>query len=550
MHLEKRSEIWFTAAFLLLAPTLAHLLYSSFGFNPTDDGFILAGSRRILDGQVPHRDFISIRPAGSYLLHVPFVWLGGSYTFWLSRWFVWFELVMVAWLAVTTLQRLLRVEMSRILVVALSLLAAAFGVNQSPIMAWHSYDALFFSFLGFAAITRCRGNGRFVGYLLLGLAPLCRQNFLLAPLVALLLTGHWRQWRNWTAIIFPGALMVLTLLLLGALPRAWMQLASQTGLYEAGIEPFITDEPIRYGFLVGAGGALLLMLSRKWEGGGKRQTVLAIVGVLLLFLTPATAISYLAKGEFLWKSSIRLFGAALGSSLLLALWPHRRRSQFRITLLVLFLAWSASVSVGYQSTALAAGAVAALLVLTALVLVSDLEKREIATWVCFLLTVLILIPTLVGFDYTRRNHIYRERRASELSYPLGGVLSGGGLIYTNGATYELMTDLRRAIVQANGERYAILPDFACHWVRSTQSNPLPLDWVQSTELATPGLVSQVVRELEDRRGEVTVLIQKVSARNVATRLMSLPRSERYEVVNYVAANWTLSGETQYFNLYR
>jgi hypothetical protein len=40
----------------------AHLLYSSLGLNPTDDGFTLAYARRILDGQIPHRDFVIIRP--------------------------------------------------------------------------------------------------------------------------------------------------------------------------------------------------------------------------------------------------------------------------------------------------------------------------------------------------------------------------------------------------------------------------------------------------------------------------------------------------------
>ena len=84
-------------AFVLLASTLSHLLFSQLGFNPTDDGFILAGSRRILDGQVPHRDFISIRTAGSHFIHAPFVLFGGDYVFWISRYFVWFQFACIAW---------------------------------------------------------------------------------------------------------------------------------------------------------------------------------------------------------------------------------------------------------------------------------------------------------------------------------------------------------------------------------------------------------------------------------------------------------------------
>src|SRR3712207_1301334 len=80
-----------SVAFLLVLPTLAHLLFSWRGFAPVDDGFTLTYSRRILEGQVPHRDFIIIRPFISPLLHTPFVLFGGEYTYWVSRIFVWFQ---------------------------------------------------------------------------------------------------------------------------------------------------------------------------------------------------------------------------------------------------------------------------------------------------------------------------------------------------------------------------------------------------------------------------------------------------------------------------
>ena len=47
---------------LLGIPLVLQLAYSWMGFNPTDDGFILAYSRRVLNGQIPHLDFISHSP--------------------------------------------------------------------------------------------------------------------------------------------------------------------------------------------------------------------------------------------------------------------------------------------------------------------------------------------------------------------------------------------------------------------------------------------------------------------------------------------------------
>src|SRR6266498_2935031 len=41
-----------------------------FGFHPTDQGFVLGQSWRLLHGEIPHRDLISARPLGSAALHV------------------------------------------------------------------------------------------------------------------------------------------------------------------------------------------------------------------------------------------------------------------------------------------------------------------------------------------------------------------------------------------------------------------------------------------------------------------------------------------------
>src|SRR5881392_1943649 len=89
-------EVLVGILFLLFVPLLSHWLFSWMGFTPTDDGFTLAYSRRLLDGQVPHRDFIIIRPFFSPLLHVPEVWLGGASTLWLSRLIVWLQFACLA----------------------------------------------------------------------------------------------------------------------------------------------------------------------------------------------------------------------------------------------------------------------------------------------------------------------------------------------------------------------------------------------------------------------------------------------------------------------
>src|SRR5438128_4730574 len=108
----KNNELLVFASFLILVPLLSHLLFSWMGFTPTDEGFTLAYSRRILDGQVPHRDFIIVRPFFSPLLHVPVVFFGGDYTFWLSRMFVWFQLACMSLMWSSVANRLTKAALS------------------------------------------------------------------------------------------------------------------------------------------------------------------------------------------------------------------------------------------------------------------------------------------------------------------------------------------------------------------------------------------------------------------------------------------------------
>ena len=52
--------LWPLAVAAYLYNWVGHL-----GYNPTDDGFVLAGAQRLLHFQIPHADFVSARPVGS-----------------------------------------------------------------------------------------------------------------------------------------------------------------------------------------------------------------------------------------------------------------------------------------------------------------------------------------------------------------------------------------------------------------------------------------------------------------------------------------------------
>src|SRR3954466_13795690 len=143
-------EVLVAASFLILVPLIAHFSFSWMGFTPTDEGFTLANSRRILDGQIPHRDFIIIRPFISPLIHVPFVLFGGDYTFWLSRLFVWFQLATISWLWVSVINRMMKFPFSVTNKVFISLICFAATTHTKHITAWNTIDGLFLIAVGLA----------------------------------------------------------------------------------------------------------------------------------------------------------------------------------------------------------------------------------------------------------------------------------------------------------------------------------------------------------------------------------------------------------------
>src|ERR687884_2300433 len=176
-----------SVAFLLIVPTLAHLLFSWRGFAPVDDGFTLAYSRRILEGQIPHSDFIIIRPFLSPLIHTPFVLFGGDYTYWISRFFVWFQFACISWTWVCIVNRAFDNPFNNATKIFIALASFAASVHYFVLTAWHSVDGLFLASIGlWMLLTRKHTTNRIIGYLFIAAAYLCKQSFLLmAPLSVL-----------------------------------------------------------------------------------------------------------------------------------------------------------------------------------------------------------------------------------------------------------------------------------------------------------------------------------------------------------------------------
>lgn len=558
MQKQKKHGLLLTLAFLSVVPTIAHLAYSWMGFSPTDQGFTLAYSRRLIEGQIPHLDFIIIRPPLSPLIHTPFVLFGGEYTYWLSRFFVWFQFAVIAWAWVSAVDhvfgRIFGAPMKALLGVAVFAATAQHFV----LTAWHSIDGMFLASIGvWLLVTPRRAGSRFSGYLLVGAAYLVKQSFILMPPLFLLILGDWRRPKYLLASALPGLLYVAYLLATGAFPDAYAQLTSQTGVFSAGVTSYVLNYAVLLGAFAGVVSALPIVAGRRFFP--ERARLAEAAGALALLGLPAASITIGMIIDGLSTAAFGIFGVMsgavavmLGSDLYRG-WRHRGRGQTRsryaqpgrMILLALTLAWSVSLSFGYNTPGLALGLM--LLVLTALAypglaaLPRGLGRVALAG---------AALAVILSFGWSRTEYIYRDLPAEGLTEPVADVLPGGRLIYTNPTTHAFLEDFQqgRRIAERRDKEYAVIPQLAGHWPQAEQTNPLPLDWPWSVELGTQELNDRVKEDLEEERGETVVLAQKVDAFELAYG-PEPATSEMYEILEYVRENWEKTGETEYFEIY-
>lgn len=560
----QKTQILVGIAFIFLVSAIAHILFSQLGFNPTDDGFILAGSRRILDGQVPHRDFISIRPAGSYFLHTPFVLFGGDYTLWVSRYFVWFQLACIAWAWTVVASNLLKIFRSATEKFVFALIVFCFSAHTFPIMAWPTIDTLFVYSIGVLLChkqyKKSKSNLRkMIGYLLIGVSLLFRQNFLLTIPASLIIFNDWRQKRYWLVAGLPLIFYIGYLMINVAVSDAILQLTTYTfeELLIAGVLKYIFISGTAWGILTGylatsmAYGDINLNLNliRIVKNIVKNTTRLRMIGVLMLFGIALSVAGSLAAGEwfFIRYPSFAIFGSVVGA---MAYFMYKEQKLTPLLLygaLVLIVAWSVSLSAGYRTPALFSGPLVLFLIGCAKGS-SILHSSQHLLYVNILI-VLLLITTLVAFGIARENYVYRDMPASKLAYDLAEVLPGAKSIKTNNNTYNFLKDLQvaKSMATKEGKEYCIIPDVAANWIKSSQPNPLSADWPQSTELGSQKLIDRVIGDLRTNRGRVIVIVQKYEAYLLASGLT--PLSGSYAIVQYVTSNFNKTGETQFFNLY-
>ncbi|MDT7800354.1 MAG: hypothetical protein QOI78_3787 [Actinomycetota bacterium] len=515
---------WAAGIAVLSAAVVARV--GRFGFNPTDQGFVLGQSWRILHGEIPHVDLGSPRPLGSAYLHVVDFLVPAPLM--VASSFVMMVQLTVATIALAALltgTSPLRWGPGRIALVAAAVLV---NLNTYPVMAWHTVDGVFLVAVGSWSLDAGLRSGsrgqRWFGLFCLGFAPIVKQSFVFAVPIALLIlllhsgtgprTAQW--WRRRVAdVLWLGAAGLAYFGLVTAFGGLGEAIAQLTGgqqtwgetLYQfwsADFGGFRADP--RFAIVVAGVGCVLLAALRPLGTGFRWLRLAAAAGVV------AVLVFVLAAGKFAHAGSwplavLWIFLAAAVTDAVV-----RRRFPWQ-QLLVALLGWMSSLSWGYQLPSLVAGTmVLGTLDLLAVSLPGLTETaRDRAVRVAGVLAaVAALVLASVQLLSAHDKAPYADRPQGELTRDLGTVAAPMRGIRTNPSVYTYVTQIRDCLASHPAANVAVLPDNPFVYPVFHLHNPFPMDWPLPQELvgSTRQQMLDTAHRL-DRDGDYLVLFQTI-----------------------------------------
>jgi len=496
------------------------------GFQPTDDGNVLAQTYRLLHGQIPHRDVIFARPMGSALIHI--VDFGVPMPlFEASRLIGIVETVayslLFAWLVFDSAPA--RWGPARWLAASASSLV---NMHTFLVIGWYQTDGLLLLALGSVLLRTGLREGRpwlrRAGLLALGCAPLTKQSFFLAPvlgLVAMAWFGRSRPGMEQSRrVIGAGILLSIPLGLYGvwlAANRAVSDFLDQTAGAKVvwGRDFFSAFGPGKRGdllALVGSVAALLvlqrIMSARSRRSGTPNRWIVAdlVVRATMTVIVVGFVVTHHLEFRATWGFSL------VWLALLVVLFRAIvQRTLDRAGVVIVAVSWMTSLSWGYAVPNFVAG--------TAALYVLDRFWRDARPppWPPVQRTILIVAGialALTGtgfvtgtFAQARYRHPYGDQPAAELTATLTNVSPEFGRIRTNRNTASYLSDIANCIRKYPARWNAVLPDNPAIYPALKLRNPFPIDWMYFDEIRGHGPeILSAARRL-NAQGDYLVLFQ-------------------------------------------
>ncbi|WTW94343.1 hypothetical protein OG216_13515 [Streptomycetaceae bacterium NBC_01309] len=533
---------------LMLATWLTYSV-GRYGFAPMDQGFTQALTWRILDGQVPHADFFSPRPAGSAVFHIVDFVIPGPLML-VQAWVATLQFVVSA-IALTVLVTGRPWTRFGPLLAGLTAAAAMINLHMWAAMTWHTTDGIFFASLGWCLLDRgLRRDSaalRRWGLFLAGYAVICKQSFAPVLLVALaMLFFHPRRRGRLTPRRVAGDLAalggagfgyVVWVVLGGGTAELPNQLLGADSIWGERVLTMMPEmlrgapDEKRWLVLFAAALAAIVaarLLARRPGDGAVRRVAswadpaacLVATGAIVAELIQAKlAFAEVTYSCILWWM---LVGAVVVDAVV-------RRRVLTGALPVLALGWMVSLSYGYDVPALVGGSIAltTMVVLwrgaatpVPLVVAAASPARRATALRAFALAAagaIVVGAGAVKLLDVRDRYGYIDGGRPFLTQDMGTVSPEMRGIRTSPGDRRYMTQVRDCVKARPAKWVAVLPDTSVAYPVFKLNNPFPMDWLYYMEVTNREAEKLMIKRAKELNasGDYLVLFQTIDVRFVA-----------------------------------
>ncbi|MEM7509376.1 MAG: hypothetical protein AAF388_00505 [Bacteroidota bacterium] len=534
-----RLASWFSVGTVSLFLGLAYFFWHGrYGFSDTDQGFILALSWRIMNGEIPYLDFIYVRPPLTLYLHTLSQYLPSPILF--DRLLFYLMISVSVWVCTRTLQDFFDFQPIGISPANFAAIAFICSAHNFPPMAWHTVDGIFWASLGLYALGRAQKEQwttSFLGLFLLLLAALSKQAFypmLPAGMVLCWLLHGWRHALYASAAIFAG----ITLLILSIwtfFPDYYSAFLLQTtessslaDLWEKGFLSYSKALVfIAIPFWLGWRIQNRWIFPKPWDNLPGFLSWGLFLGLIGLHLYKVLSTGEYASPGFGFSQAFFLIALWMGIK---GSWINTRANAMLLAQLA--ISWCVSVSWGYNMPMLY---FTPMLFAFMFILYDQFDFR-VPRYFFGIMAVLILW----AFSFTNHYH-YRDGVRPELTHDLSEPFPVLGGIYTSEENGAKLAELKR-LIKGNEASYTVLPGMPIAHYLSQTRNPLDADWTHDGEtlfeIYGERLLTQLIEETE------VILIEK----DQLTRVM---REDKFgsSLTREVLRSAELIESGEFFDLY-
>src|SRR3989339_490916 len=383
----KNIKVLFCVGTVLISFLIIFLFYhldyvENEGFNPSDDGVILAQSYRLINGEIPHKDFISIRPVFSGIFHTLHFFIPVPLEI-SARWSVVMQYLLLSFLWVYMLGKVFlffrgKAAQSIFIFLTAGIFTFFSGLGNYNIFPWTTIDALFFTTLGLFFFYHCFGDNKskihffsaVTGIFFFSIAALCRQSFVLVVVIAIvLLFLKGIRLRKKTLSLFsiilgssPLLFYASYLLYHDAMPLFIQQMTGRTEFVQTGIVRFVYQFFTAKLFIINAATLLIFLYffikSKAWLYNTLRFIHLTekqrkfTSGIIFFYICASIVFTFyffLQKEQNIFNIPFELFWITLVLTFITFMTLPLHPQQKILILSGIVIAWISSISLGDNS---------------------------------------------------------------------------------------------------------------------------------------------------------------------------------------------------------